>query len=135
MRNFLLDRKSSVNSCQCGNCRGTASDEDNITCLMLGAVFSNAEIHPQQTTQNKQMASSPHHRDGEAIAKIEIVIQGIVDSLAKEDTISIPLRVKKNATSSTSAGRDSVATTNYTNVSWPAKTQAEAKRFSMLSAT
>ena len=78
-----------------------------------------------------EMAPFSARRGDEAITKIEAVIESIVDSLAKEESISIPLRYKRKASPHDPAGREELSTVKYTKVSWPAKTQAEAKRFSM----
>ena len=76
--------------------------------------------------------SSVRRRGDDAVFKIEAVIQSIVDSLTKEETISIPLRYKRKQVSPHDpASRGDPSTIKYTRVSWPARTQAEAKRFSM----
>jgi len=72
------------------------------------------------------MASSRRPASQEVIAKIEKVFEDIADSLLRKEEISIPLRYKKPASSQPDAESSSV----LTNVSFPARTPQEARRFS-----
>ena len=75
------------------------------------------------------MASVRRPANVEVIAKIETVFENIADSLLRGEELSIPLRHKK--LQSTSLDRaDAKLSTEFTKVSFPAKTPREAWRFS-----
>ena len=65
----------------------------------------------------------------EVIAKIETLFENIADSLLREEELSIPLRHKKLQSTSLD-GADAELSTEFTKVSFPAKTPREAWRFS-----
>ena len=76
------------------------------------------------------MASARRPLALEVIAKIEAISENIIDSLLREDELTIPLRCKK----SQSTTLDELAaelSCKLTNISFPAKTPQEAWRFSM----
>lgn len=74
------------------------------------------------------MASVRRPANQEVLAKVEKVFEDIADNLIREESISIPLRYKKPASTLPEAEVSSV----LTHVSFPGATPQEARQFSEL---
>ena len=77
------------------------------------------------------MSSTSLPSDDEIIAKIETVIAGIVNSLEKQEPMTIALRLKPQTTTANSLqSNEGPAPIKYRHISWPGKAFEEAKKFS-----
>lgn len=77
------------------------------------------------------MASSDNVANAIVIDRVERVFENIIDSLLREDEISIPLKCKKS-TSTISAQGDCKISARLMYISFPAKTSQEAWRFGIV---